>query len=164
MEVVWVHAFRINRSNGIVFRHFHSHYCIIEVKLVRLGFTRVSMLWLAFSSFLQSTSIPLEIAFIHHLESFFWEHIEVGLSPSGLVPADQVTAATRASTCAYSTVASKFVRTTGLIKLEIGSPRSCSIIATILEPTIFLALLSGKRQSIGDCCFSSIFLLSPSAK
>ena len=42
-------------------------------------------------------------------------------------------------------------------KSKEGSSRSCSIIAAILEPTIFLAPLPGKRQSIGDCCFSSIF-------
>ena len=52
------------------------------------------------------------------------------------------------------------LRTTGLIKLEIGSSRSCSIIATILDPTIFLASLPGKRQSISNCCFSSIFHFS----
>ena len=164
MKVVQIHASHLTRSNGIISRSLHSHHCIIEIKLVRLGFTRVSMFWLAFSSFFQSRLISFEIAFVHHLESFFWEHIEVGLSPSGLVPADQVTAATRAGTCAYSTVASKFVRTTGLIKWETGSPRSCSIIATILEFTIFLASLPGKRQSISNCCFSSKFLLSLSAK
>ena len=80
------------------------------------------------------------------------------------MPADQVTAAARASTCAYSTVASKFVTNYQVDKSKEGSSKSCSIIAAILEPTIFLAPLSGKRQSIGDCRFSSIFLLSPSAK
>jgi len=73
------------------------------------------------------------------------------------VPADQVTAAARASTCAYSTVASKFVTNYQVDKIKEESSRSCSIIATILEPTIFLAPLPGKRQSISDCCFSSIF-------
>ena len=34
---------------------------------------------------------------------------------------------------------------------------SCNIIATILGPTILLVPLPGKHQSIGDCCFSSIF-------
>ena len=63
----------------------------------------------------------------------------------------------RASTCAYSTIASKFVTNYRVDKSKEGSPRSCSIIAAILEPTIFLAPLPGKRQSIGDCCFSSIF-------
>jgi len=62
------------------------------------------------------------------------------------VPADQVTAAARASTCAYSTVASKFATNYRVDKIEEGSSRSCSIIATILEPTIFLAPLPGKRQ------------------
>jgi len=73
------------------------------------------------------------------------------------VPADQVTTVARASTCAYSTVASKFVTNYRVDKIKEGSSRSCIIIAAILEPTIFLASLPGKRQSIGDCCFSSIF-------
>ena len=49
--------------------------------------------------------------------------------------ADQVIAATRASTCAYNTVASKFVTNYRVDKIREGSSRSCSIIATILEPT-----------------------------
>jgi len=73
------------------------------------------------------------------------------------VPADQVTAAARASTYAYSTVASKFVTNYRVDKIKEGSSRSCSIIAAILEPTIFLASLPGKRHSIGACFFSSIF-------
>jgi len=73
------------------------------------------------------------------------------------VPADQVTVAARASTCAYSTVTSKFVTNYQVDKIKEGSPRSCSIIAAILGPTIFLASFPVKCQSIGDCCFSSIF-------
>eukprot|EP00253_Pinus_taeda_P010030 PITA_10030 len=58
-----------------------------------------------------------------------------GASGGGLVPVDQVTAAARASTCAYSTVASKFVTNYRVDKSKEGSPRSCSIIFAILEPT-----------------------------
>ena len=61
--------------------------------------------------------------------------------------ADQVTAVVRASTCAYSTVASKFVMNYQGDKIKEGSPRSCGIITTILGPTIFLVSLPGKRQS-----------------
>jgi len=46
-----------------------------------------------------------------------------------------VTVAARASTCAYITVASKFVTNYRVDKSKEGSPRSCSIIAAILEPT-----------------------------
>jgi len=58
------------------------------------------------------------------------------------VPADQVTAATRTSTCAYSTVASKFVTNYRVDKIREGSPRSCSIIATILELIKYLFIFS----------------------
>jgi len=51
------------------------------------------------------------------------------------VPADQVIAAARASTCAYSTVASKFVTNYWVDKIKEGSSRSCNIITAILEPT-----------------------------
>ena len=51
------------------------------------------------------------------------------------MPVDQVTAEARASTYAYSTVASKFVTNYRVDKSKEGSPRSCSIIAAILEPT-----------------------------
>jgi len=46
-----------------------------------------------------------------------------------------VTAAARASTCAYNIVASKFVMNYWVDNSKEGSPRSCSIIAAILEPT-----------------------------
>ena len=44
--------------------------------------------------------------------------------------------AARASTCAYIIVASKFVTNYRVDKSKEASPRSCSIIAAILEPTI----------------------------
>jgi len=49
------------------------------------------------------------------------------------VLANQVTVAARAITCAYSTVASKFVTNYRVDKSKEGSPRSCSIIAAILD-------------------------------
>jgi len=73
------------------------------------------------------------------------------------VPADQVTAATRASTCAYSTVASKFVTNYRVDKSKEGSPGVAIFLLQYWGPPFFLAPLPGKRQSIGDCCFSSIF-------
>ena len=51
------------------------------------------------------------------------------------MPANQVTVAARASTCAYSIIASKFVTNYRVDKIKGGSPRSCSIVAAILEPT-----------------------------
>jgi len=62
------------------------------------------------------------------------------------VPADQVTAAARASTCAYSTVASKFVTNYRVDKSKEGSPRSCNIIAAILEPTILFGTVAGEAS------------------
>ena len=73
------------------------------------------------------------------------------------MPADQLTAAVRASTCAYSTIASKFVTNYRVDRSKEGSPRSCNIIAAILEPTIFLASLPGKHQSILSCWFQKEF-------
>ena len=52
------------------------------------------------------------------------------------MPADQVTTMAIASTCAYITVASKFVTNYCVDKIKEGSSRSCSIIAAILGPTI----------------------------
>ena len=47
-EVAQIHASHITRSNGIISRSLHSHHCIIEIRLVRLGFTRVSLFcWLS---------------------------------------------------------------------------------------------------------------------
>ena len=62
------------------------------------------------------------------------------------MPADQVTAATRASTCAYSIVASKFVANNRVDKSKEGSPRSYSIIAAILEPNILFGTVAGEAS------------------
>ena len=69
------------------------------------------------------------------------------------MPADQVTAATRASTCAYNIVASKFVTNYRVDKSKDGSPRSCSIIVAILEPTKYLRTFFAADQcpSQGFC-------------
>jgi len=53
-----------------------------------------------------------------------------------------VTAAARASTCAYNTVASKFVTNYRVDKIKEGSSRSCNNISTILGPTRYYWILA----------------------
>jgi len=58
------------------------------------------------------------------------------------VPVDQVTVAARASTCAYRTIASKFVTNYRIDKIKEGSLKSCSIIAAILGLTTLFGVIA----------------------
>jgi len=62
------------------------------------------------------------------------------------VSADQVTAAARASTYAYNAVASNFVTNYRVDKSKEGSPKSCRIIATILELTTLFGAVAGEAS------------------
>ena len=94
-------------------------------------------------SLFASRIASFELAFIHHLKASSKSSQKLAKAPSGLVPADQVKAAARASTCAYATVASKFVTNYRVDKSKEGSPRSYNIITAILEPTILFGVVAG---------------------
>jgi len=78
------------------------------------------------------------------------------------VPANQVTTAARASTCAYNNVASKFVTNYQVDKIKEVSPRSCSIIAAILGPTTNAKAINTLLGSFSQSEFVKVMQLKTS--